>query len=36
MSERLGPPLGAPLFDRLALIGVGLIALGTVRRRWLA
>ena len=31
MSERLGPPLGAPLFDRLALIGVGLIG-GSIAR----
>jgi cyclohexadieny/prephenate dehydrogenase len=31
MSERLGPPLGAPLFDRLALIGVGLIGSSIAR-----
>ena len=31
VSERLGPPLGAPLFDRLALIGVGLIGSSIAR-----
>jgi cyclohexadieny/prephenate dehydrogenase len=31
MTERLGPPLGAPLFDRLALIGVGLIGSSIAR-----
>ena len=31
MSERLGPPLGAPLFDRLALIGIGLIGSSIAR-----
>ena len=31
MTERLGPPLGAPLFERLALIGVGLIGSSIAR-----
>ena len=31
MTERLGPPLDAPLFDRLALIGVGLIGSSIAR-----
>jgi len=31
MTERLGPPLGEPLFERLALIGVGLIGSSIAR-----
>ena len=31
MTERLGPPLDAPLFERLALIGVGLIGSSIAR-----
>ncbi|HYA71792.1 MAG TPA: prephenate/arogenate dehydrogenase family protein [Roseiarcus sp.] len=31
MADRLGPPLGAPLFERVAIIGIGLIGSSIAR-----